>query len=298
MTYSIVARDPATGELGVAVQTCYLGVGSIVPWARPGVGAVATQAFAERAYGPRCLDALASGSGAAEALDRARAEDPGAGVRQVAVVGADGATAVFTGEQCLDHAGHAVGEGYTTQANMVSSPDVWVAMAAGYEQAGGPLARRLVAALDAGEAAGGDARGRMAAALVVVDGQVPDAPGHGLVVDLRVDRSHDPLGDLRLLLDAADAYAGSDAASNQLLVGDVDGALRTVGAALDLLPGEGGLRLLRAAALMASGETDQGVAEIRDLVAARPTWEIIVRSYVERGFVALPEGVEVDHLFG
>jgi uncharacterized Ntn-hydrolase superfamily protein len=130
MTYSIVARDPATGELGVAVQTCFLAVGSIVPWARPGVGAVATQAFAERAYGPRCLDALASGAGADGALSQARAADPGAEVRQVAVVGADGATAVVTGGLCLDHAGHAVGEGYTAQANMVSSPEVWGAMAA------------------------------------------------------------------------------------------------------------------------------------------------------------------------
>src|SRR5262245_45278132 len=196
MTYSIVARDPATGQLGVAVQTCYLAVGSIVPWARAGVGAVATQAFADRAYGPRCLDALASGATPAEALERARAEDPGSGVRQVAVVGADGAVAAFTGEQCLDNAGHLVGDGYTTQANMVSSPDGWGAMAAGYEQARGPLARRLLAALDAGEAAGGDARGRMSAALVVFAGHVPDAPGRGMVVDLRVDRSHDPLGDL------------------------------------------------------------------------------------------------------
>jgi uncharacterized Ntn-hydrolase superfamily protein len=298
MTYSIVARDPATGQLGIAVQTCYLGVGSIVPWARPGVGAVATQAFSERAYGPRCLDALASGAAPAEALDRARAEDPGAEVRQVAVVGADGATAVATGAQCLDHAGHAVGDGYTTQANMVSSPDVWGAMAAGYEQASGPLARRLLAALDAGEAAGGDARGRMSAALVVVEGQVPGGPGRGMVVDLRVDRSDDPLGDLARLLDAADAYAASEVASNQLLAGDAAAALRTIGAALDRLPGEESLRVLRAAALVASGETDQAVAEVRALVAARPTWEIIVRSYVDKGFFAVPDGLAIDDLFG
>jgi uncharacterized Ntn-hydrolase superfamily protein len=297
MTYSIVARDPATGEMGIAVQTCYLAVGSIVPWARPGVGAVATQAFAERAYGPRCLDALASGADAGAALARARAEDPGAAVRQVAVVGADGATAVVTGEMCVDHAGHTAGDGYTAQANMVSSPEVWGAMAAAYERAIGPLARRLLAALDAGEAAGGDARGRMSAALVVVAGEAPAVPGGGRVVDLRVDRSDDPLGDLARLLDAADAYAASDAATDQLIGGDPAAALGTIEAALDLVPGSEHLRLTRAGALLASGAVDEGVAEVRALVAARPTWEIIVRSFAANGFVAVPDGLSIDDLF-
>jgi len=161
MTYSIVARDATTGELGIAVQTCFFGVGSIVPWARPGVGAVATQAMAEKAYGPRCLDALAGGADAGEALAQAQGVDPMALVRQVAVIGASGAPAVATGQMCFDHAGEAVGDSYSAQANMVASSEVWGAMAQGYEQASGPLARRLLAALDAGAGAGGVARGRM-----------------------------------------------------------------------------------------------------------------------------------------
>ena len=129
MTYSIVARDPATGELGVAVQTCMFAVGSVVPWARAGVGAVATQAIAEAAYGPRCLDALANGATASEALAAAQAADPMAALRQVGVVGADGTAAATTGELCIDHAGDVLGDGFAVQANMMSTAAVWPAMA-------------------------------------------------------------------------------------------------------------------------------------------------------------------------
>ena len=297
MTYSIVARDPATGELGIGVQTCFFAVGSVVPWARPGVGVVATQAIAERAYGPRCLDALASGAAAGEALARARAADPGAALRQVAVVGADGTAAVETGEMCLDHAGHVAGDGWSAQANMVASPDVWGAMAAAYEATSGPLARRLLAALEGGDAAGGDARGRMSAALLVVAGEAPDDPGGGLRLDLRVDRSEDPLGDLARLLDASDAYATFDGAANQLFAGDPAAALGTIDGALGMLPGEENMRMIRAGALLASGAVDDGVAEVRALVAARPTWEVIFRSFADRGLLPLPAGLAVDDLF-
>ncbi|HEY7071907.1 MAG TPA: DUF1028 domain-containing protein [Acidimicrobiales bacterium] len=294
MTYSIVARDPATGELGIAVQTCFFGVGSIVPWARPGVGAVATQAMAEKAYGPRCLDALEAGVDAEEALGRAQGLDPMAVVRQVAVIGTSGGPAVATGQMCFDHAGHVVGDSYSAQANMISTPDVWGAMASEYEQASGPLARRLFAALEAGEAAGGDARGRMSAALLVVQGQPSDEPGGGVVVDLRVDRSDDPLGELGALLDAADAFAAYERASDQLFGGDPGAALRTIDQGLGLLPGEENLRFLRCGALVASGAVDDGVAELRALVAGRPSWEVIVRSFAGKGLLALPVGMTID----
>src|SRR5262245_17391419 len=296
MTYSIVARDASTGELGIAVQSCYFGAGSIVPWARPGVGAVATQAIAEKAYGPRCLDALGSGADAGEALARAQALDPMTALRQVAVIGAGGVPAVATGELCIDNAGHVVGDGYSAQANMMSSPEVWGAMANAYEAATGPLARRLLAALEAGEAAGGDARGRMSAAVLVVEGQVVEEPGGGVVVDIRVDRSEDPLADLAQLLDAADAFAASDRAAEQLFGGDPAGALGEIDGALAILPGEENLRFLRAGALVASGAVDEGVAEVRALVAGRPTWAIIARSFADKGLLTLPAGVAIDDL--
>src|SRR5262245_53277843 len=297
MTYSIVARDESTGQLGVGVQTCFLAVGSIAPWARPGVGAVATQAFAELAYGPRCLDALGAGRPAGEALAEARAADPMAELRQVGVVAAGGDVAAVTGERCVDHAGHVIGDGFTTQANMVGSPEVWGAMAAAFEGSTGVLARRLLAALEAGEAAGGDARGRMSAALLVVEGTPPDRPGRGTVVDLRVDRSEDPLSDLVRLLDAADAFGHYDRATDALFGGDAASALDSVDRALEALPGEENFRLVRAGALLASGATDAGLAELRALVSDRPTWEIIVRGLADWGVVTLPEGMSFDAVF-
>jgi uncharacterized Ntn-hydrolase superfamily protein len=296
MTYSLVARDEATGELGVAVQTAMFAVGSIVPWARAGVGAVATQAIAEPAYGPRCLDALAAGSDAGGALAAAQAADPMAALRQVGVVGADGSVASATGTLCIDHAGDIVGGGFAVQANMMSTPEVWPAMASTFASSTGPLARRLLAALVAGEAAGGDARGKMSAALIVVEGEA-SRPGAGTVVDLRVDRSGDPLGDLARLLDAADAFAGFNRAVDQLMGGDPT-ALSTIDSALDLLPGEENLRFVRAGALAASGAIEPAVAEMRSLVADRPTWEVIIRSFATKGLMTLPPDVSIDAVLG
>src|SRR5204863_8784537 len=162
-------------------------VGTVVPRVRAGVGAVATQAIPERAYASRCLDALASGGSAEDALRTACAADPAASLRQVAVVSADGGVAVHTGTACVDHAGHASGDGFVVAANMAAGRAVWPAMAEAYGAATGPLPRRLLAGLKAAEAAGGDARGVMSAALLVH----PPAVAHHRPVDLRVDRSDD-----------------------------------------------------------------------------------------------------------
>jgi uncharacterized Ntn-hydrolase superfamily protein len=294
VTYSIVARDDLTGELGVAVQTCMFAVGSLVPWARPGVGAVVSQAMSEPAYGPRCLDGLAAGRTALDALAAAQAADPMAALRQVGVVAADGTVAVATGALCIDHAGHVMGDGFAVQANMMSSPDVWPAMASAFESSAGPLARRLLAALVAGEQAGGDARGRMSAALLVVEGRAQEQAGAGTVVDLRVDRGDDPLGELARLLDAADAFAGYYVAVEQLFGGDPLAALGTIDRALQNLPGEDNLRFVRAGALLASGATDAAVTELRSLIAGRPSWEVVVRSFATKGLIALPGGLSVD----
>ena len=150
---------------------------------------------------PRCLDLLASGASACDALEQARAADPAAFLRQVGVVAADGSASAFTGELCIDHCGDQVGDGFAVQANMMASAEVWPAMADAYLGASGPFPHRLLAALVAAEAAGGDARGVMSAALVVVAGESRGSPGGARLVDLRVDRSDDPLGDLAELLD-------------------------------------------------------------------------------------------------
>jgi uncharacterized Ntn-hydrolase superfamily protein len=200
MTYSLVARCPDTGALGVAVQSHWFNVGGIVSWARPGVGAVATQSVAEPAYGIRLLDAMQGGESPTAALARLLDDDEAARFRQVATVAASGAVAVHTGEGCIAHAGHEHGRGFSAQANMMASPEVWPAMAQAFERATGSLQRRLAAALHAAEDRGGDARGRQSAALLVVPAE--GEPWEKLV-DLRVEDHDEPLHELDRLLDLA-----------------------------------------------------------------------------------------------
>ena len=298
MTYSIVARDDTTGNLGVAVQSCIFAVGAFVPWARPGVGAAATQAIAEIAHGPRCLDGLANGLSAGDAVEATLATDPLAALRQLGAVGADGSAASTTGQLCIDHAGDVSGDGFAVQANMMSSPKVWPAMASAYQGSSGPFAHRLLDALRAGEEAGGDARGQMSAALVVVDAQVPEQPGTGTLVDIRVDFSKDPIGELSRLLVAAEGFDRFNRAADELFGGNARGALAEVDEALDRVPGDENMRFLRSGALIASGSVDAGAAELRSLIEARPTWEIVVRSFAANGLVALPHAVSIDELLG
>jgi uncharacterized Ntn-hydrolase superfamily protein len=215
MTFSIVARDPATGQLGVAVATCALAVGRAAPWARAGVGAVATQALSQRGYGPRLLDRLAAGDATEAALDQLLAEDKDADQRQVAVIGAAGAAAAWTGVGCLSACGHRTGADSSAQGNMLASRSVIPSVAEGYADApgdaAGDFAARLVAGLRAGDAAGGDLRGRQSAALIVVSGSRDDeAPWEGVLVDLRVDDAADPVGGLGRLLRLQRAYETGD----------------------------------------------------------------------------------------
>ena len=202
-TYSIVACDPDTGAVGVAVQSHWFAVGPLVPWVRAGVGAVATQSIVEPAYGPRLLDRLEAGRAPQEALDELVAADEQERFRQVAVIDTRGRVAVHTGANCIQYAGHDTGPAFSAQANMMSSPQVWPAMAQAFERASGPLARRLAAAMHAAEAQGGDARGKQSCAILVT-------PAEGepwrTAVDLRVDDHPEPLAELDRLLDLHDAY--------------------------------------------------------------------------------------------
>jgi len=211
MTFSLVARDPGTGQLGVAVATCTLAVGRAAPWARAGVGAVATQASSNRGYGPRALDLLADGAPAGEALDRLVAADAEAAQRQVGVVGPAGLPAAWTGGECLSACGHLVEADFATQGNMLASRSVLPSLVEGYATATGDLATRLVTALRAGQDAGGDLRGRQSAALLVVSGdRDDDAPWEGVQVDLRVDDAPDPIAELDRLLRLQRAYESGD----------------------------------------------------------------------------------------
>ena len=268
-TYSIVACDPETGELGVAVQSHWFSVGSVVSWAEPGVGAVATQSIAEPAYGPRLLEQLPSGEEPRRALDELLATDEQARLRQVAVVDGSGAVAVHTGEGCIPYAGHVEGEGFSAQANMMASPGVWPAMAEAFTSAAGSLPRRLLTALDAGQDAGGDVRGKQSAALVVV----PSAgESWQRTVELRVEDDRDPLGELRRLLDLADAYAVATEGDD--LVGErrhAEAAERYRRAS-ELAPANDELLFWAGLAMAQGGDMDGGVERVRSAIAMHSGW--------------------------
>jgi uncharacterized Ntn-hydrolase superfamily protein len=268
-TYSIVARDPSTGELGVAVQSHWFAVGPIVPWVRPGVGAVATQSIAEPAYGPRALDRLGS-DGARAALAALLHDDPLARFRQVAIVDARGEVATHTGEGCIAYAGHEAGAQFTVQANMMASPEVWPAMASAFESADGPLARRLLAALNAAEASGGDARGRQSAALVV-------APAQGepwqRTVDVRVDDHAEPLRELERLLDLADAYAIASEGDDLVGQGRHAEAGDRYRLASERAPGNHELLFWSGLATARAGDLEGGVEQVREAIRLQPGWK-------------------------
>ena len=206
MTFSIVARDPQAGESGIAVQSKFLAVGAVVPWAKAGVGAIATQSWANTSYGPRGLELLASGLSAQETLAQLIGEDDGRTSRQVGIVGVEGQPATFTGDQCFPWAGGQVGEHYTCQGNILVGKDTVLAMARTFEQTTGRLCDRLVAALAAGQAAGGDSRGQQSAALLVVR----QGGGYGgfndRFIDLRVDDHPQPINELQRILQLHKLY--------------------------------------------------------------------------------------------
>lgn len=269
MTYSIVAHDAATGELGVAVQSHWFSVGSIVTWARPGVGAVATQANAEASYGPRALDLMAAGVSSSDALAQLLAEDPSASSRQVAVMDARGQAAAHTGPECMPFAGHVVAHGVSCQANIMASARVWPAMLESFQGSQGPLAERLVGALDAGEEAGGDLRGRQSAALLVVG---PEGEPWRTRVSLRVEDHPEPLVELQRLLALHEAYRLAGAADELVGEGRHDEAAGLYCRASALAPENHELQLWAGLGAAQGGDLDRGAREVQAAIAAHPPW--------------------------
>jgi uncharacterized Ntn-hydrolase superfamily protein len=268
-TYSIVARDPQTGELGAAVQSHWFSVGSIVNKARPGVGAVCTQSLVEPAYAPHVLDRMAAAEPAGDALAAELAGDDRRAYRQVAAVSASGEVAVHTGERCMDFAGHAEGEQFSCQANLMASDRVWGAMAEAFTAATGPLARRMFAALEAGEAAGGDVRGRQSAALVVA--AAAREPWQ-LAVDLRVEDHPEPLAELGRLLDVHDAYALASEGDDLMGEGRHDEAGERFRRAAELAPDNHELLFWSGLAAAHAGDMETGVERVRRAIAMQPGW--------------------------
>lgn len=269
MTASIVARDPATGELGVAVFTAWPAVGSAVPFAEPGVGAVATQSLVEISFGPRGLELLRAGASAADAVEQLTGSDSNPTVRQLGVLPIEGEPAGFTGEACVPYAGDATGSDCRCQANMMASEGVPKAMAEAFAETEGELAVRLFASLEAGEAVGGDARGKMSAALLVV-------PAEGepwrRTADLRVDYHDDPLPELSRALQMHRAFALLDSAEERATAGDLEGAKQAGMEALALAD-ENPQALLWVGLGAATEDLDAGLGLVRRALELQPSLE-------------------------
>lgn len=284
-TYSIVARDPSTGEMGVAVQSHWFSVGSVVPWAEAGVGAVATQSIADPSYGPLGLDLMRAGKSAPEALTALLAGDNQREVRQVAMVDSKGNVAVHTGSKCIPSAGHEKGEQFSVQANLMDNDRIWQAMAGAYKQAKGDLAERLLSALNAAQAEGGDIRGMQSAAIIVVKGQSTGKPWADTIFSLRVEDSKEPNKELRRLLTLQRAYNHASAGDDFVAAGKIDEAMREYAEASRIAPEVLELPYWQAVTLVSSGHLDKALPIFRDVFSKEPQWIKLTPRLSTAGFL-------------
>jgi uncharacterized Ntn-hydrolase superfamily protein len=267
-----VARDKDTGELGVAVQSHYFQVGPVVPWVLAGVGAVATQSHVNISFGPLGLEYMRSGYTATQALKALLAGDDRPEVRQVSLVDKAGSVATHTGDKCIPAAGHRTGDGFSCQANLMEKDTVWGAMFEAYTSTKAPLAERMLAALDAAEAEGGDIRGKQSAAMVLVRGNPSGRSWEDRVIDIRVEDSREPLVELRRLLHVKRAYMHDDEAERLEVAGDVNAAVKLRMEAADRAPELVELSFWAGLDMAKLGDLEGGCSLIARAVAEEPRW--------------------------
>lgn len=282
-TFSIVARDAKTGEMGVAVQSHYFSVGPVVPWAEAGVGAVATQSLVLIDYGPDGLALMKQGLTARQALDRLVAADTARAGRQVAMVDARGNVAAWTGPTCIPDAGYHTGDQYSVQANLMANDRVWPAMAKAYEAAKGDLAERMLQALEAGQAAGGDIRGRQSAAILIVRAQSTGKPWADRVMDLRVEDSPEPIRELRRLVRLRRAYNFEDAGDNAISARDPEEALKMYEQAMKLAPDVVELQFWAAVSMYTNDREQEALALFHKVFAREARWVPLIPRLAQAG---------------
>lgn len=279
-TYSIVAYDSATGQFGAAVQSHWFKVADVI-WAEPGVGAVATQSLVDFAYGPLGLEMMRMGKTANQSMEALLVSDPQNGVRQVAMIDAQGNVATHTGDKCIAEAGHRGGVRYSVQANLMEKATVWDAMATAFENAKGDLAERMMAALEAAQEEGGDIRGKQSAAMIVVRGHPTGKPWEDKLVDLRVDDSPEPLVELRRLLEINRAYDHMNAGDEAVAVGDFELAANEYEMSAKLAPGNPEIIFWHAVTLATVDKVDQSLPLFKQVFAMDPNWRVLVPRLVD-----------------
>jgi uncharacterized Ntn-hydrolase superfamily protein len=289
-TYSIVASDSVTGDIGVAVQSHWFSVGSVVSWAEAGVGAVATQSFVEVSYGPMGLDLMRNGKTAAEALDALLSVDEHADVRQVAMVDVMGNIAVHTGENCLHAAGHTLGDGFSCQANMMDKETVWDAMAKAYESTNGDLLDKLMSALEAAQAEGGDIRGMQSAVILIVPG-TKNVPAWQRSVDLRIEDHPNPIKEMRRLVTVHRAYVHMNKGDELMTEGDLEGALAEYAAAEKLYPENIEMPYWTAIGLVNMGKVDEALPMLKKIFDQNPKWKELTRRLKGTGLIVDDEKI-------
>jgi uncharacterized Ntn-hydrolase superfamily protein len=284
-TYSIVARDPETRQLGVAVQSHWFAVGALCPWAEAGVGAIATQSLVDPGYGALGLHLLRAGKSAVEALAELLAKDENRENRQVAIVDTKGQTASHTGKNCIAEAGYVLGNGWSVQANMMKNSSVWPAMAKSFEATRGDLAERMLAALFAAQEAGGDIRGKQSAAMLVVDGQRTEKPWEHVLFNIRVDDHPEPLKELQRLIKVQRAYHLMNEGDEFLGKKDFDNAMLKYQAAEEYAPHLDEIPFWVAVTLADSGELEKALLIFKKVFGTNPDWAELVKRLPAAGFL-------------
>ncbi len=292
-TYSIVAVDSVSGEIGVAVQSHWFSVGTVVSWAEAGVGAVATQSFVNPAFGPEGLVLMRSGKSPREALDILLAGDEGKDFRQVALIDSRGNSAVHTGSKCIAEAGDVHGMYFSVQANMMLKNTVWDAMKQAFNATSGPLAERLLAALQAAETEGGDIRGKQSAALLVVRGTSTGKVWEDRLVDLRIEDHPDPLSELKRLLQVHQAYQHMNAGDVAVEKGDETTALMEYGSAEKLQPENLEMKYWHAVSLVNIGKLKQALPVFREVFSGDENWRTLTPRLIAPGILKVdPAGLD------
>lgn len=284
-TYSIVARDPNTGEMGVAVQSHWFSVGSIVSWGEAGVGVVATQSFVNPSFGQRGLEMLKQGMTAQEVVDLLIASDEGRDFRQLAIVDAKGNSAAYTGSKCIPEAGHIVGDNYCVQANLMLSNLVWSEMSKAFESSDGPLAERLIAALEAAQNVGGDIRGQQSAAILVVKAKATGKLWEDRYIDLRVEDHPEPVNEIKRLLKVFRAYEHMNNGDLAVEKNDMKLAMEHYSAAMKMFPENLEMKYWTAVTLVNNGQINKALPLFREIFSADDNWRKLTPRLIKVGML-------------